>query len=82
VKVTFYPKSLLLAVAFLVMFGATLDLAITVQEGVAMAGVLGVLAYLLVELVQLGVLVNPAAWRRVWPGGNVAAARQEVPPEL
>ena len=69
-KITFYPKSLLAAVALFVMLGATLELAITVQQGVAVAGVLGILAYLLIEIIQLAVVVKPAAWQRVWPNAN------------
>ena len=70
VKITFYPKSLLVAVVVFIMLGATLDLAVTVQQGVAAAGVLGILAYLLIEVMQMGVVVNPAVWRRLWPNGN------------
>ena len=71
-KITFYPKSLLIAVVVFIMLGATLELAVTVQQGVAVAGVLGVLAYLLIEIIEIGLVVNPAAWRRLWPTGNDA----------
>jgi hypothetical protein len=60
-RVTFYPRALLIAVVFLVMFGATLLLAIDVERGIATAGSLAVLAYVLIEV---GWAFNPAAWFR------------------
>lgn len=59
--VTFSPKGLLIAAVFLVMFGSTLALATGAREGLAAAGLLSVLAYLVIEL---GVTVNAAAWWR------------------
>jgi hypothetical protein len=70
VTITFYPKSSLIAVVAFIMLGATLDLAVTVQQGVAVAGVLGILAYSLIEFIEIGLVVNPTAWRRVWSHAN------------
>ncbi len=60
--VTFYARNLLVTFAFLVMFGATLGMAVGVRDGVAAACVLAVLAYFLIEVVGT---VNPAAWWRL-----------------
>ena len=46
---TFNPKAFLVAAVFVVMFGATVLLAMDVRRGIAAAGILGVLAYVLVE---------------------------------
>ena len=58
--ITFYPKALLVTALFVVMFGATLLLAIDVRRGIAIAGTLGILAYLLVEFL---ITFNPSWWR-------------------
>lgn len=65
---TFYPKGLLVTAVFVVMFGATLAMAMDVARGIAAAGALSVLAYLTVELF---IVFNPAVWwreRRNGPG--------------
>jgi hypothetical protein len=58
---TFYPKGLLVTAVFLGVFGTMLALAADVERGVAVAGVLSVVAYLLVELF---IVFNPAVWWR------------------
>lgn len=54
---TVYPKGLLVTAVFIVVFEATLAVAKDVEHGAAAAGVLSVLAYLLVELF---ITFNPA----------------------
>jgi len=56
---TFYPKHLLVTAVFLVVFAVTLALAANVEGALAGAGLVSVLAYLLIELF---VTFNPAAW--------------------
>jgi hypothetical protein len=58
---TFYPKALLVTAVFVVMFGATLLLATDVRRGIAATGMLGVLAYVLVEVLAT---VNARSWWR------------------
>lgn len=50
--ITFYPKALLITAVFVVMFGATVLLAIDVGRGIAATGILAVLAYVLVEFLS------------------------------
>lgn len=59
-KATWYPKNLLLAVASFALFAVALHIAIDFRTG-AVAGLLALLAYLTIEL---GLIVNPAAWGR------------------
>jgi len=65
---TFYPKALLVTTVFVVMFGATVLLAIDVRRGIAAAGILGVLAYVLVEFL---VTFNVPWWWRGFGGSRL-----------
>ena len=58
---TFYPKSMVVTAVFLAVFGAMLAMAADVEHGVAVAGVLSVAAYLLIEFF---IAFNPAVWWR------------------
>lgn len=58
--VTFYPKRLLLTAVFIVAFGLMLEMATDLRRGVVV-GVLAVCAFVLIELL---IVVNPAAWWR------------------
>ncbi len=58
--VTFRPWRLLATAVFVVAFGSVLSIAIDTKQGVAV-GVLGLLAYLLVEVL---IAFNPVVWWR------------------
>jgi hypothetical protein len=58
---TFYPKALLATAVFLVMFGATVALAVDLRRGLAAAGVLSIAAYLLVELLTSSIRLSGGA---------------------
>ena len=64
---TFHPRGLLVTAAFLGGFVALLTLAADVERGVAVAGVLSVVAYLLVDLL---IVFNPALWWRERRNGH------------
>jgi len=65
--VTFYPKGLLITAVFLLLFGATLALAVDAKQAAALAGAVSVAAYLLVELF---IMFNPAVWWRERANGH------------
>jgi len=58
---TLYPKGLVVTAVFLAIFGTTLAIAEDVERGVAAAGLLSVLAYVVIELF---IAFNPAIWWR------------------
>lgn len=58
--VNFHPGMLLATAVFVVAFGSVLSMAIDTKQGVAV-GVLGLLAYLLVEVL---ITFNPVVWWR------------------
>jgi hypothetical protein len=58
--VTFYPKGLLFGAIVFAVFGVALTMAVDVERGMAGAGMVAIVAYVLIEAI---VSVNPAAWR-------------------
>lgn len=59
-KVTFYPKSILVAVGLLGLFAWALNLALDFRRG-AVVGLLALIAYLVLET---SLTFNPATWWR------------------
>jgi hypothetical protein len=58
-RVTWYPKNILIGLALLAAFELAMNLAVDVRRGVAM-GLLAAVAYALVDVI---LSVNPGAWR-------------------
>jgi hypothetical protein len=59
-RVTWYPKNVLVAGALLALFAAALRVAIDFRIGAA-TGLLALMAYMAIEM---GLIVNPDAWSR------------------
>ena len=60
IQVTVYPKGLLFAAVFLIVFGVALSMAVDAQRGVVGAGIVAAVAYVVIDVF---IAINPGAWK-------------------